>query len=62
MKTKLRFEPVENAVAADWLAEAKRRARELDEGTVQPVSDDEVRRKIWVLLRSAMVRSSPSPP
>ena len=43
--------PPEGEIAEDWLAEAQRRARELDEGTVQPVSADEVRRKAQALLR-----------
>ncbi len=34
-----------------WLAEADRRARELDRGAVQPVSAEEVRRKARELLR-----------
>ncbi len=29
--------PSENEIAQDWLVEARRRARELNEGTVQPV-------------------------
>lgn len=37
--------------AEQWLAEAQRRARELDEGAVQPISAEEVRRKAQVLLR-----------
>ncbi len=43
--------PSESEIEADWLVEAKRRAKELDEGTVQPVSADEVRRKAQALLR-----------
>ncbi|MBI3345476.1 MAG: addiction module protein [Gammaproteobacteria bacterium] len=43
--------PSENEIAEDWLVEAKRRARELDEGTVQPVPAEEVRRKAQALLR-----------
>ncbi|MBI2267262.1 MAG: addiction module protein [Armatimonadetes bacterium] len=43
--------PSEAEIADDWLAEAQRRARELDEGTVQPVPADEVRRKAQTLLR-----------
>ena len=38
-------------IAEDWLVEAQRRARELDEGIVQPVSADEVRHKAQALLR-----------
>ena len=41
----------ENEIAEDWLKEAQRRARELDEGVVQPISSDEVRRKARALLR-----------
>ncbi len=43
--------PSESEIEADGLVEAKRRAKELDEGTVQPVSADEVRRKAQALLR-----------
>lgn len=43
--------PSENEIAEDWLVEARRRARELEEGTVQPVSAEEVRRKARALLR-----------
>ena len=43
--------PSESEVAEDWLVEAKRRARELDAGTVQPVPAEEVRRKAQALLR-----------
>lgn len=43
--------PSENEIAEDWLVEAKRRARELDAGTVQPVPAEEVRRKARALLR-----------
>jgi putative addiction module component (TIGR02574 family) len=35
----------ESELADDWLIEAQRRARELDEGTVQPISAEEVRRE-----------------
>ena len=35
----------------DWLLEARRRARELDEGVVEPIPADEVRRKARALLR-----------
>jgi putative addiction module component (TIGR02574 family) len=34
-----------------WLIEADRRARELDNGDVQPISAEEVRRKARALLR-----------
>ncbi len=43
--------PSEKEIAEDWLLEAQRRARELDDGTVQPVSAEEVRRKARALLR-----------
>ncbi|AUB83415.1 addiction module protein [Candidatus Thiodictyon syntrophicum] len=43
--------PSEAEVEDDWLAEARRRAVELDEGIVQPVSAAEVRRKAMALLR-----------
>ena len=43
--------PSENEIEEDWLAEAQRRARELDEGIVQPVPAEEVRRKAQALLR-----------
>jgi hypothetical protein len=37
--------------AALWLAEADRRARQLDRSEVEPIPADEVRRKARVLLR-----------
>ena len=43
--------PNEAEIAEDWLVEARRRARELDDGSVQPVSMEEVRRKARALLR-----------
>jgi putative addiction module component (TIGR02574 family) len=43
--------PSEEEIAEDWLREAQRRARELDEGLVQPVPAEEVRRKAQALLR-----------
>ena len=43
--------PYEDEVAETWLKEAQRRAKELDEGIVQPISADEVRRKVQALLR-----------
>jgi len=43
--------PSEEEIAENWLVEAQRRARELDEGVVQPVPADEVRRKAQTLLR-----------
>lgn len=44
-------DPSEGEIAANWLEEAQRRAKELDEGIVQPISADEVRRKAQALLR-----------
>ena len=43
--------PSEKEIAEDWLMEAQRRARDLDEGIVQPISAEEVRRKAQALLR-----------
>ena len=43
--------PSDSEIEEDWLVEAKRGAKELDEGTVQPVSADEVKRKAQALLR-----------
>ncbi len=43
--------PSDEEIAEDWLHEAQRRAKELDEGTVQPISSEEVRRKAQMLLR-----------
>ena len=43
--------PSQKEIESDWLAEAYRRARELDEGLVQPVPAEEVRRKAEALLR-----------
>lgn len=43
--------PSEAEIAEDWLIEAQRRARELDEGLVQPIPAEEVRRKAQALLR-----------
>jgi len=43
--------PSEEEIAEDWVMEAQRRARELDEGVVQPVPAEEVRRKAQALLR-----------
>ncbi len=34
-----------------WLLEAKRRAQEIDEGVVQPIPAEEVRKKAQALLR-----------
>ena len=41
----------EEEIAEGWLLEAQRRARELDDGTVQPIPAEEVRRKVQALLR-----------
>ena len=38
-------------IEEDWLIEARRRARELDEGIVQPIPAEEVRKKARALLR-----------
>ena len=43
--------PSTEEIENDWLAEAYRRARELDEGCVQPIPSEEVRRKAEALLR-----------
>ena len=43
--------PSEKEIAEDWLMEAQRRARDLDEDIVQPISAEEVRRKAQALLR-----------
>ncbi|MGD8589619.1 MAG: addiction module protein [Chromatiales bacterium] len=43
--------PSHKEIEEDWLVEAHRRARELDEGIVQPIPADEVRRKAQTLLR-----------
>ena len=43
--------PSQNEIAEDWLVEAHLRARELDEGVVQPIPAEEVRRKAQALLR-----------
>lgn len=43
--------PSETEVMEDWLVEAQRRARDLDQGLVQPISGEEVRRKARALLR-----------
>ena len=41
----------EAEVADAWLAEADRRARELDSGEVEPIPAEEVRRKARAILR-----------
>ena len=43
--------PSEDEVAADWFIEAHHRAKDLDEGVVQPIPAEEVRRKAQTLLR-----------
>jgi putative addiction module component (TIGR02574 family) len=44
-------EPSANEINENWLNEAQCRARELDEGTVQPIPAEEVRKKAQALLR-----------
>jgi hypothetical protein len=48
----------ESEIAYDWLIEAQRRARELDAGTVQPISAEEVRRKAQALLQCCLSTTS----
>ena len=43
--------PGTEEIEEDWLVEAHRRARELDEGIVQPIPAEEVRKKAQALLR-----------
>ncbi len=43
--------PSQDEIENDWLAEAYRRARELDEGLVHPIPAEEVRRKAEALPR-----------
>jgi putative addiction module component (TIGR02574 family) len=43
--------PAADEIEQDWLVEVRRRAREIDEGIVQPVPAEEVRRKARALLR-----------
>ena len=43
--------PSEKEIDKNWLEEAHRRAIELDNGTVQPIPAEEVRRKAQALLR-----------
>ena len=43
--------PSEEELRADWLLEARRRAEELDSGSVQAVSGDEVMKKARALIR-----------
>ena len=44
-------EPSEAELERAWLSEAARRARELDRGDVQGISEEDVRRKARLLLR-----------
>ena len=41
----------EDEIESDWLLEARHRAKELDEGIVQPIPAEEVKRKAQALLR-----------
>ncbi len=41
----------ESEIEKAWLIEAKRRAREIDSGDVQPIPAEEVRQKAKALLR-----------
>jgi len=43
--------PTVEEIEQDWLVEAHHRAREIDEGIVQPISAEEVRKKARALLR-----------
>ena len=43
--------PSQDEIEADWLTESHRRARDLDEGMVQPIPAEEVRRKAQALFR-----------
>ena len=43
--------PAEYEIEQEWLATVQQRARDIDEGKVQPVSAEEVRRKAMTLLR-----------
>lgn len=43
--------PSESEIREDWLTEVCNRARDLDEGKVQPIPAEEVRRKAKTLLR-----------
>jgi len=43
--------PSPQEISEEWLLEARRRAQELDDGTVRPVPAEEVRRKARALLR-----------
>ncbi|NKC10747.1 MAG: addiction module antitoxin RelB [Gammaproteobacteria bacterium] len=41
--------PKDEKIEEDWLVEAHRRAKELDEGIVQPIPAEEVRKKAQAL-------------
>jgi len=43
--------PTTEEIEEDWLLEACHRAKELDEGIVQPISAEEVRKNAQALLR-----------
>ena len=43
--------PSEEELRSDWLFEARRRGEELDNGTVQAVSGDEVMKKARALIK-----------
>ena len=43
--------PSDDEIATNWLLEAQSRAKDLDDGLVQPIPADEVRRKAQMLLR-----------
>ena len=43
--------PTQEEIEKEWLVEARHRAKELDEGTVQAISSEEVRKKAQALLR-----------
>ena len=43
--------PSEDEIKKDWLAEAGRRAKDIDDGLVKPIPADKVRLKAQALLR-----------
>lgn len=43
--------PPNSEIEEAWLIEAQRRAKDLDTGSVQPISAEEVRKKAQALLR-----------
>ncbi len=43
--------PSKEELRSDWLLEARRRAEELDSGSVQPVSGEDVMRKARTLIK-----------